>query len=198
LPEDDSTTRLEKKLRRLGKLGYLDRLVRDGCERTTILLGLELLELLTQWDRWPGLAGANLRQLRARIRQIERTAGVIDKLNSQPIVATPRLLNSTADSDFYQLPGMLRRYAATLKARQEIFGPKHQRGKNSVVAFIVDRVLDPTGKPHDNEVGELLSAVLGPEWNADTVKVWRGRHRSDIDEARRARVARESTRLTRR
>jgi hypothetical protein len=184
---DDPVARLEKKLHSLNRSRHLDKLVTDGCERKELLFGLELVEIYMSRDRWERLAGMSLKQLNATIRQIDRMADTIDKLNSHAIFSMATFLDSTADQDLRPLPGVLRRYVAILRAHQSLSGPKSKPFLNYGIANLVACVLDRTGNPHDNEVGELLAAILGPEWNTDSLKVWRRRHRSEVTVARSVR-----------
>jgi hypothetical protein len=75
--------------------------------------------IATPWqsDSWQGTAGMSLRQLKDLIKCMRTLADDLRGLNSTGIIGLPTLLGSNASQDFYQLPPILQRCAATLEAR---------------------------------------------------------------------------------
>ena len=182
----DRVKSLEETLEEFNVRGNLDKLVSSGCDRQQLLFALSMVKTPWQRDSWPGTAGMSLKKLRTVIGRMRALASDIERLNSTGIIALPRLLGSNASDEFYQLPKILQRCASILDARTSVLGPKRRPALNGNIAYLVAVVERDTSRPHDREVGDLLGALLGSQWNPESLKTWRASHCALIGSARRA------------
>ncbi len=151
----------------------LDALVSEGCDPVLILSVLQALR--SQWphvDNWKKLTGMTLDQTKRFIEAIRRTADGIQETHSHALGFL--LIQSESTKCLTHLPTFLRRYAQQLQAATKLFGPRKHAISKVWKCHLISHVLNATGKPHDKEVSELISAALnGQTYTADVHKVWR-------------------------
>lgn len=140
-----------------GATRFLERLVKAGCPKDP------LLYLVRQCENRgvktaQNLTGYRSTEVKAKIRQMRRTADVIAEINKREFGL---FLSDRAHFRTHErLASYLREYAALLEHALNYLGGKQDFYLNLAKAALVDFVKEHTKAFHDGLVAELIASVL--------------------------------------
>jgi len=158
----------------------LKALVADGCGRNRLRCLIKVfVDRSLADDSWINFCGMSLRKLRRSLEALRRCADATEAINRGFVVS----FVSTDPSYRWlrNLPMLLRRYAKQLELLTRIHGPKKHPLQHFLKANLVTYVRQTTGKWHDREVSNLISAVLNkPSYDEVSHRMWRRNHRALI------------------
>lgn len=193
-----SLSESERAIRDHSAEGQLASLVKNGCERSRLLMILDLA-FLTK-ETWNALVGMDLRSLKATLAEIRSCAAMIERLNRSELLY--RVSIEMHDPRFAELhrppslPDRLRAYAKAIESLPKVFGPKHKVAMHAWKAHLVAAVLQQTGKAHDCEVSSLIAAVLNSsKYSEKAHQAWRLDHAELIERERMRLQERGSKRI---
>lgn len=150
----------------------LDTLVTDGCDKAVLVA---LLVRLAAYDG-PGFPAI------AKTVSREDVHSAIDEIHTASNRLFELLFSEIGDLfqndvDWFQVCRDLKRAASKL----EEYDPGFKRGSRPDLtqrqATIVAYVKKRTGQPHDSELSILLGVALDKEYDLESLKMWRNRHK---------------------
>ena len=158
----------EKNLDSLSEKPALNTLVAHGCDRTELVALLVRLQGLNT----PAFTAVSKADVRSAIREIRTAHNRLFNLQFSEISDL-----FPDDVDWFQVCRDLKRAVSKL----EEYDPKFKKNSRPDLArqhaTIVEYVRKHTGQPHDNELSILLGVALDKEYDLESLKMWRHRHK---------------------
>ena len=151
---------VEAVLHKRRALYSLELLVKRRCERIRILSILKNIREPLFGDTWEDTFGMSRRKLNEFIKRLHGYAEDVEKHNRGWQQFLLSGLNSRAVDLLLQLPELLRLYAHHLDTWRQKAGPKRHPLQNVGRCFLVNYVKTTTGRYCDEEVADVLAAIL--------------------------------------